>query len=1231
MNPYPLFRYLSLLGAVAWAALMAGTAAGQTLAFPGALGVGANVTGGRGGTVYHVTTLADSGTGSFRDAVSHSHRIIVFDVGGYIHLNSAVSCSGDLTIAGQTAPGGGIGFYGGEISFSSRSNVICRYLRIRPGSLTSSTTDDALALADARTMIFDHCSFEFGPWNNVDAVSSSWQTTPVTEVTFQNCLDADPIYQQFGAHTESVSSTMSWVYSIFANSHNRNPLSKIDDNFVNNVLYNCDAGYTTHTGTEFDHDLVNNYFVAGPASGSNFPWYQVDTNQTFYYTGNLYDGNSDGTLNGSTTAPVSYQLGNAVLPSSPSPLSPVTTNIPAYSAATAFRYCVSQSGALPRDQLDNLVISQVKTLGNGATGTGAGTAGPDGSLYTSQTQTGLGNSGYGVISGAIGPTDTDNDGMPDYWELAVGLNDQSASDATTIGASGYANIERYFNWLGDLHALTSTNTAVDVDLWQYTSGFTNVSPAYAVNNASNGVVSLTNGHLAHFIPNTGFSGLASFQFSVTTPDSSYTDTVAVLVTPMALSIGIGVNLTWVGDGVSNTWDVGGATNWFDGTNDVAFNPGDIVTFDDSGSDSPAIRLSGTIAATAINVVANQDYTFTGSGILSGIATLYKVGAGNLYLYTTNTFSGGVTIAEGNVQVGDGVSANGNLAGNITNNDTLIFANPGSLSSSASISGSGVLIKNGAGALTLNGTQTYTNLTTINAGTLQFAGSVPAGDIVDNGSLILAPSGSVNENNDISGSGAVTISSSGTTTLNGVNSYAGGTTNSSGTLNIGNNSAAGTGPVTYLSGSVHVADGTVVSNDFVVPTSTADSMMDVVSGTATWAGDIILPGGSSQFRPSGVNGTLVLTGTGNLGSHNFIIPRGSVRFAANANFSSTGTACAFDRNSTGNSEFITVQDNASLTFAVLSFGGGMASGGRMYLTLNNSCLFTVTGNFDLHNSTASSAISSIFINGGTLTVGGFIKTRTGSTQLSTNYFNGGTLKAYAPNASFMPALTGFKAVVQSGGAFIDDGGYAVTIGAPLTHDPAFGSNDGGLTKRGAGTLTLAGANTYLGGTVINNGTLALGASGSIANSTNLVIAAGVFDVSAPGGFTLGSGKKVSGFGTVNGNFTVASGATLAPGGSIGTLTFNNALTLVPGCTNIFEIQHSPLTNDNLRVSGVLTLNGTLIVTNIGAAALAAGDSFKLFNAGSVSGSFANIILPPLGNPNLVWNTSALNSSGVISIS
>src|SRR5262249_20779135 len=152
---------------------------------------------------------------------------------------------------------------------------------------------------------------------------------------------------------------------------------------------------------------------------------------------------------------------------------------------------------------------------------------------TSQSQTGLGNSGYGVLNGALAPADSDGDGMPDYWEKAAGLNFLSAGDAMTIAPDGYANIEHFVNWRGGLPTLTVTNTPVDVDLWSYTSGFTNVSPVYAVNNASNGAVSLISGHIAHFTPTADFAGLGSFRFSVVASDgAACTNTVAVLMTPL---------------------------------------------------------------------------------------------------------------------------------------------------------------------------------------------------------------------------------------------------------------------------------------------------------------------------------------------------------------------------------------------------------------------------------------------------------------------------------------------------------------------------------------------------------------------------------------------------------------------------------------------------------------------------------------------------------------------------
>src|SRR6185503_1611885 len=107
---------------------------------------------------------------------------------------------------------------------------------------------------------------------------------------------------------------------------------------------------------------------------------------------------------------------------------------------------VSLAGALPRDPVDALVISQVRTLGRGTTGTGANTTGPDGGLYTSQTQTGLSNNGYGAIAGGTKPTDTDNDGMPDFWERTNGSN-PAMNDAMQKAPDGYALIERYLNWL----------------------------------------------------------------------------------------------------------------------------------------------------------------------------------------------------------------------------------------------------------------------------------------------------------------------------------------------------------------------------------------------------------------------------------------------------------------------------------------------------------------------------------------------------------------------------------------------------------------------------------------------------------------------------------------------------------------------------------------------------------------------------------------------------------------
>jgi autotransporter-associated beta strand protein len=188
-------------------------------------------------------------------------------------------------------------------------------------------------------------------------------------------------------------------------------------------------------------------------------------------------------------------------------------------------------------------------------------------------------------------------------------------------------------------------------------------------------------------------------------------------------------------------------------------------------------------------------------------------------------------------------------------------------------------------------------------------------------------------------------------------------------------------------------------------------------------------------------------------------------------------------------------------------------------------------------------------------------------------------------------------------FLGAGNHAVTgaIGN--------GSATVNIAKSGNGVLALSGANTYTGSTAVSGGTLLV--NGSLSTGAVTVVNA-----------TLG------GAGTINGPVTIQSGATLAPGNPLGSLTVGNNLTLLAGSTDVVELNKTALTNDLLNVTGTLTCGGNLVVTNL-AGTLAAGDSFKLFNAGSYSGSFAGVSLPPLV-AGLAWQTNTLLADGTLRI-
>ena len=149
------------------ALMMCAQANSQQLAFPGAEGFGAYATGGRGGTVVHVTNLNASGPGSLADAVSQPNRTVVFDVGGVIDITGQnLTIASNLTIAGQTAPGEGITIYGGRVIMSNSSNVIMRYIRMR-GSISMPEDKCTLTMDYCDNVILDHCSISWGRWDNV--------------------------------------------------------------------------------------------------------------------------------------------------------------------------------------------------------------------------------------------------------------------------------------------------------------------------------------------------------------------------------------------------------------------------------------------------------------------------------------------------------------------------------------------------------------------------------------------------------------------------------------------------------------------------------------------------------------------------------------------------------------------------------------------------------------------------------------------------------------------------------------------------------------------------------------------------------------------------------------------------------------------------------------------------------------------------------------------------------
>jgi pectate lyase len=395
----------------------------EALAFPGAQGFGAAASGGRGGAVYHVTTLDDAGSGSLRDAVSQPHRTVVFDVGGYIHLKSVLQVASDITIAGQTAPGEGISTLGYEVSFSRSKNVIVRYMRFRQGATPKQEKKSAVSVFGGSNMIFDHCSIEWGRWDCIDINESD-------RVTFQNCIIGRGIApQRFGCLCQS--DHITFTHNLWIDNQSRNPKAKGNPiQYVNNVVYNWGGGGGFIEGhSEADHfaDVVNNVFIAGPNSGGHGAFAQGKPTDKIYCSGNYIDSNANGKMDGRTAT--DQDLGDVTPQKSPaSELDQLAID----PTEKVFEKVIATAGcSLHRDEVDRALIAEVESLG------------ASGKIIQDPTDAG----GPGEITGGTAPKDSDGDGIPDAYESAHGLNPHDPTDANRVGPDGYTSLEQYLNGL----------------------------------------------------------------------------------------------------------------------------------------------------------------------------------------------------------------------------------------------------------------------------------------------------------------------------------------------------------------------------------------------------------------------------------------------------------------------------------------------------------------------------------------------------------------------------------------------------------------------------------------------------------------------------------------------------------------------------------------------------------------------------------------------------------------
>ncbi|EHR10779.1 autotransporter-associated beta strand, partial [Brucella abortus bv. 1 str. NI486] len=644
-----------------------------------------------------------------------------------------------------------------------------------------------------------------------------------------------------------------------------------------------------------------------------------------------------------------------------------------------------------------------------------------------------------------------------------------------------------------------------------------------------------------------------------------------------------------------------------GTN-VALNNGATLRFganlDATHSFTHAFQL-GTVASD-VGTLDTDGHDVAMSGVISGAGGLMKSGTGTVTLSGANSYTGGTKVSAGTLvvandntgggtmtvdvgallQIGTG-GTSGSLAGDIANDGTLVVDRSDAIGLSGAISGAGGLTKNGAGTLTLSGANSYTGATTVSAGILTLTGDNTgggtttvdaraelhigtggasgslAGNIVNDGALVVDRSGVIGLSGVISGTGGLMKSGTGTVTLSGVNTYTGGTTLTAGTLAAAsdNNLGGASGGLTFNGGTLQVMGTSWTSTSRAVSLQAGGGTFDIEDAANNFA---VTQGvaGAGGLTKSG-SGTLTLSGANSY---------------TGATTVSASTLVVANDNTGGGTTTVDVG-------AGLHIGTGGVSGSLAGDIVNNGTLVVDRSNaFDLAN--VISGTGSLTKNGaGTLTLSG-VNSYTGGTTVSA-----GILTLTGDNTGGGTTTVDAGAVLQIGtggtsgnlaGDIANNGALVVNRSDALNLANAI-SGAGSLMKSGAGTLTLSGANSYTGATTVSAGTLTQGAAGGFSTASSR------YDVDTDGTLDLGGFDTMLAAlynaGTINMNVGAAGSTLMVNGdyvGHDGTIVFNTVLGDDNSKTDKLMVGGDTAGNTNVQVVnrdglGAQTVKGIEIIT------------------------------------------------------